>query len=167
MFKERAMSLTDFHEQLREHRHEIKQTSDSAFLVYEQFAEKIIYPEHCDQMKDTIRKMRVSVRSLYRLLNTPSHLPLTMIPYSFSPAITLRQVDELNDELMILITLFHKTCYPPSQDIQVYQQEIRHKLYALVQGYEDILQQLDRLFLQVLAQEKAERQRLRSLMYSS
>jgi hypothetical protein len=167
MYKERAMSLTEFHKQLQGHRREIKQTSDSAFCVYEQFAEEVIYPECCDQMKDTIRKMRVPIRELYRLLNTPSHLPQPMIPYSFSPAITLRQVDELSGELIVLIFLFHKISHTPSQDIQVYQQEIRHKLYGLMQGCEDILQQIDRLFLQVLAQKKAEQQKLRSLMHNS
>lgn len=167
MFKERAMSLTDFYEQLQGHRREIKRTSDSAFCIYEQFVEEVLHPEHCDQMKDTIRKMRIPVRGLHRLLNAPSHLPFTMIPHSFSPATTIRQIDELNDELMILIPLFHKTCHAQPQDTQVYQQEICHKFYALVQRCEEILQQIDQLFLKVLAQEKAERQKLKSLIYGS
>ncbi|HLX55820.1 MAG TPA: hypothetical protein VKR83_02230, partial [Ktedonobacteraceae bacterium] len=65
--------------------------------------------------------------------------------------------DELNDELMILILLFRKVCRSSSQDAIVRHQEILNKLYALAQGYESILQDVDHLLLQVLAQEKAER----------
>lgn len=168
MLKEREISLADFHEQLQRYRREIKQTWDSTSPVYEQFVqEEAIYPEHCDQIRNAIRKMRVPVRSFYRLLDTPSHLPLTAVPHSFSPAITLRQVDELTDELMILILLFRKICHPSSQNMSIRLQEIQYKLYALEQGYEDILQHADRLLLQVLAHEKAERQKLKSLIYSS
>lgn len=162
------MSLADFHTQLQRYRWEIKQTWDSTCPIYEQFAqEEDVYPEHCDQVRNAIHKMRIPVRSFYRMLGTLSHLPLTLVPHSFSPAITLRQVDDLTDELMILIHLFRKGCHSPLQNREERHQEILQKLYALAKGYEDILQHVDRLLLQVLTQEKVEHQKRKSAIYHS
>lgn len=146
------MSLCDLYEQLQRQRREIKQMRDLVSSVFEQFAEEDMYPEHCDEIKNTVRQMRAPVRSLYRLLDAP-HLPFTVVPHSFSPVITLRQVDELMDELTMLMLLFCKI-YHSLQNTNAHQQEIVHKLNALIQGYEDILQHIDRLLLQVLAQKK-------------
>lgn len=162
MLTQVEMPLADFHTRLRKHRYELQHGWDSAFPVYEQFAqEKNIYPEHCDQVRSAIFKMRSPVRKFHQLLNTSSQLPLTVLPKSFSPAMTLRQVDELTDELMILILLFRKVCPASSQEMKVLHEEIVSKLHALAQGYEDILHHADRLLLHVLAQEKEERQKLR------
>lgn len=168
MLNEVGMSLADFHAQLQRHRHEIKHTWDLTFCIYEQFAqEEDVYPEHCDHVRNAIRKMRIPVRSFYQLLDMSSHLPMPVVPYSFSSLITLRQVDELSDELMILILLLAKVCRSSSQETTVHHQEILDKLYALAKGYEAILQDIDHLLLQVLAQEKAERQKLKSLIYGA
>lgn len=168
MLREVEMSLVDFHTQLQKHRHELHHTWDSAFPVYERFAqENEIYPEHCDQLRSAIRKMRFPVRKFYQLLDPSSQFPLTMLPQSFSPAMTLRRVDELTDELMILILLFRKVCPASSQEMRVLQEEILSKLYALAQGYEDILHHSDRLLLHVLARIKAERHKLKYQIYSS
>jgi hypothetical protein len=158
MLQEAEMSLADFHVQLQEHRYQIKHLWDSTSTIYEQFAqEEIIYPEHCEEVSSAIRKMRVSVRGFYQLLGKSSQLPLAIVPYSFSPAIKLRQIDELSDELMVLVLLFRKICCSTSQDIMVHHQEILSKLYTLARGYEDVLHDIDRLLLQVFAQKKAER----------
>jgi hypothetical protein len=162
------MSLADFHTQLQRHRREIKDTWDSAFPVYEQFAqEEDIYPEHCDQVRNAIHKMRIPVRSFYHVLGTPAYLPLAIVSHSFSPVTILHQVDDLTDELMIRIVLFRKICHLPSQNREERHREILQKLFTLAQGYDDIIQHVDRLLLQVLMQEKAERQKLKSAIYSS
>jgi hypothetical protein len=168
MLQEAEMSLADFHAQLQKHRHEIKHLWDSASTICERFAqEEDVFPERCDQVRNAIRKLRVPVRSFYQLLGTPSRLPMTVVPHSLSPAITLRQVDELSDELMVRFLLFRRACRSSAQDMIPDHQEILNKLYALAHGYENILQHIDRLLLQVFTQEKAERQKLKSALHSS
>jgi hypothetical protein len=159
-----GLSLTDFLSQLQRHRREIMRAWDSISPIYEQFAhEEDIYAEHCDYVRNAIREMNIPVRNLYYLLHTSSLIPEAVVPYSFSPLITLRQADELSDELLILIPLFRNVCRLSSQDTLVRRQEIINNLYALAQGYEGILQDVDHLLLQVLAQEKAKRQKLKSV----
>jgi hypothetical protein len=168
MFKADCISLTDFHSQIQRQRQEIKQAWDSVSNICSLFdEEEDVYVKHCDQVKNALRIARDPIWGLNQLLHTPSRLPLTVVPHCFSLLITLRQMGELIDELLILITLFRRICRSTSRDMIERRQEIKRKLDMLAQGHEDILQQIDHLLLQVLAQEKAERQKLKSLIYSS
>lgn len=167
MLKEKEMSLADFHKQLQRHKQDIKHAWDSTSIIYKSFIqEDTIHREHCSRMRDEIYQLRIPTRSFYRLLATPSHLPFTIVSHSFSLARTLCLIDELTDELMVLMLLFRKASHSSSQNMSVRPEEILYKLYALDKGFEDILQQSDRLLLKVLAQEKDERKKLKSLMYS-
>lgn len=168
MFKEANLSLVDLHLQLQHYRREMKQSWDAISNASSQFdEEEDIYVEHCDQVKNALRILREPVWEFYKLLNKPSHLPMTVVPHCFSLLITVRQMEELVDELMILITLFSRICRTTSRDMIERRQEIKIKLDVLTQGHEDVLQQIDHLLLKVLTQERAERQKLKSIFYSS
>ncbi len=121
----------------------MEKTWDSVSDVAPLFdAEEDVYAEHCDQVKNTLRLVGTPMRGFYQLLDASSRLPMAVAPHRFSLLIGLRQMEELVDELMILITLFRRICRTTSRDMIERRQEIKRKLDELVQGTEDILDQI-------------------------
>ena len=160
MFKEESLSLVDFHAELQQFRREMKQACDETALASLLFDEaEEIFAEQCDQVKNALHTGRDAVREFYQLLRASSRLPMTIVPFSFSLLTMLRQARDLVDELLVLMMLFRRICRTTSRDMIERRREIKYKLNQLLQGYEDILQQIDHLLLKVLTQERAERQK--------
>ena len=168
MIKEESLSLVDFHAELQQFRRKMKQVSDKtaiAFLLFDEDEE--IFAEQCDQVKNVLHTGRDPIREFYQLLRISSRLPITIVPFSFSLLTLLRQANDLLDELLVLIMLFRRICRTSSRDMIERRREIKYKLNQLLRIYEDILQQIDHLLLKVLTQERTERQKLKSISYSS
>jgi len=116
--------------------------------------EEDIWPNQCNRVRNSLLKLGNPLRSFYELLDT-DHLPAEVITFRYSLIIPVHHIDNLMDELNLLITPFRAVCRTSSRDAMIRRREIQRKLGELEQGIEDIWQNVDRMLIQVLSQEKS------------
>lgn len=99
-------------------------------------------------------KLGTPLQSFYELLDEGC-LPAEVVPFRYSLIIPLHHSDNLIDELLLLMTAFRKVCRESSRDTMIRRREIQRKLGELEQDIEDILQNVDRILIQVLSQKNS------------
>lgn len=113
-----------------------------------------IWPDQCNQVRNSLLKLGNPLQSFFELLDI-DYLPAEVIPFRYSLIIPLHHINNVMDELILLITAFRAVCRTSSRDAMIRRREIQRKLSELEQGIEDILQNVDRMVIQVLSQEKS------------
>ncbi|HEY6284428.1 MAG TPA: hypothetical protein VIX20_02090 [Ktedonobacteraceae bacterium] len=150
-----STSLDTFRLQAKRCRRQLKDTWASVSDMCNLFSqEEDIWPNQCNHVRNSLLKLGNPLQSFYELLDT-DRLPAEAIPFRYSLIIPLHHIDNLMDELILLITAFRAVCRTSSRDAMIRRREIQRKLGELEQGIEDILQNVDRMLIQVLTQEKS------------
>jgi hypothetical protein len=150
-----STSLDTFRLQVKRSRRHLKESRDAVSDASNLFSrEEDIWPNQCNHVRNSLVKLSNPLQSFYELLE-PDHLPDEAVPFRYSLLIPLHHIDDLMDELVLLITAFRAVCHNSSRDAMIRRREIRRKLGELEQGIEEILQNVDKMLIQVLSQEKS------------
>jgi hypothetical protein len=139
MFKRADVSLPQFRQQAQSCEKDIKIAWDATSGVREFFQkEEEISADQCDLLRESILTVRTPVQDFCRLLDSPSELPLAVVPFRYSLIMALHRVDYLANDLMILTTRFREVCNTLSKDTLKRRQEISQKLDELANIIENI-----------------------------
>lgn len=158
MFKRADVSLPQFRLQAQSCEKDIKIAWDATSGVREIFQkEEEISTDQCDLLRESILTVRIPVQDFCRLLDSPSELPLAVVPFRYSLIMALHRIDFLANDLLILTTRFREVCHTlsTSKDTLKRRQEINGKLDEIANIIEKIPRMISILLFQAHYHEVA------------
>jgi hypothetical protein len=151
MFKRADISLAQFRQQAQSCAKDIKIAWDATSGVREFFQkEEDICADQCDLLRESTLSVRIPVQDFCRLLDSPSELPLAVVPFRYSLIMALHRVDFLANDLLILTTRFREVCHTlsTSKDTLKRREEISRKLDEIANIIEKIPKMISVLLFQ-------------------